>query len=135
MLLISPPTKKKTLQQIGLNVGGKTRNIANELVLHKSCLSTYLLPCYPRQWSNEDINVYSQKRLGFDVQLPIHLYMDGVYNWQAIVIFHVHKLLPYLSIVSSKYDFWDWLTFTVVGGEGTYGHTDGHMITKISRIY
>ena len=57
MLRISPPTKKKTLQQIGLNVGGKTRNIANEFVLHKSYLSTYLLPCYPRLWSNEDINV------------------------------------------------------------------------------
>ena len=41
--------KKKNLQQIGLNVDGKTRNIANELVLHQCYLSTYLLPCYPRQ--------------------------------------------------------------------------------------
>ena len=29
--------EKKTLQQIDLNVGGKTRNIANELVLHQCC--------------------------------------------------------------------------------------------------
>ena len=41
--------EKKNLQQIGLNVDGKTRNIANELVLHQCYLSTYLLPCYPRQ--------------------------------------------------------------------------------------
>ena len=43
------PREKKNLQQIGLNVDGKTRNIANELVLHQCYLSTYLLPCYPRQ--------------------------------------------------------------------------------------
>ena len=29
--------KKKTLQQIGLKVGSKTLNIANELVLHQCC--------------------------------------------------------------------------------------------------
>ena len=41
--------RNKTLQQIGLNVDGKTRKIANELVLHQCYLSTYLLPFYPRQ--------------------------------------------------------------------------------------
>ena len=37
MLRVSSPAKKKTLQQIDLNVGGKTRNIANELVLYQCC--------------------------------------------------------------------------------------------------
>ena len=41
----------------------------------------------------------------------IHLHMDDVYNWQVIIIFHVHKLLPCLSIVSSKYDIWDLLPY------------------------
>ena len=45
----TPCERNKTLQQIGLNVGGKNRKIANELVLHQCYLSTYLLPCYPRQ--------------------------------------------------------------------------------------
>ena len=31
------PCKKKTLQETGLNVGGKTCKIANELVLHQCC--------------------------------------------------------------------------------------------------
>ena len=53
MLRVSPSAKKKNLQQIGLNVDGKTRNIANELVLHQCYLSTYLLPCYPRQWRHK----------------------------------------------------------------------------------
>ena len=53
MLHVSPP-RKKNLPQMGLNVGGKTRNIASELVLHQCYLSTYLLPCYH---VSEDINV------------------------------------------------------------------------------
>ena len=70
---------------------------------------------------------------------PLTYSCQFIFIWMAyitgsFVIFHVHKLLPCLRIVTSKYDIWDWLTCTVVGGGGTYGHTDGHVITKISRI-
>ena len=79
-------------------------------------LSLYPFLCYPRPlW-----------------QLSIHLYMDAVYNWQAIVIFHVHGLLPCLSIVLVN------MTFEIalhVGGGRKYGRTEGHVITKISCIH
>ena len=62
-------------------------------------LSIYLFPCYPSlTWFSR------KKKTRLVVQLPIHPHMDDVYNWQVIIIFHVHKLLPCLSIVSSKYD-------------------------------
>ena len=82
-------------------------------------LSIYLFPCYPSlTWFSR------KKKTRLDVQLPIHPHMDDVYNWQVIIIFHVHKFLPCLSIVSSKYDFEIYcLTCTVVGGGGTYGQS------------
>ena len=69
-------------------------------------LSIYLFPCYPSlTWFSR------KKKTRLVVQLPIHPHMDDVYNWQVIIIFHVHKLLPCLSIVSSKYDIWDLLPY------------------------
>ena len=52
---------------------------------------------------------------------PLTYSCQFIFIWMAyitgsFVIFHVHKLLPCLSIVTSKYDIWDWLTCTVVGG-------------------
>ena len=43
------PREKKKLATDRFERRWYTRNIANELVLHQCYLSTYLLPCYPRQ--------------------------------------------------------------------------------------
>ena len=77
------------------------QNMSPLLFISRSLLSLDL-PCYPSlTWFSR------KKKTRLDVQLPIHPHMDDVYNWQVIIIFHVHKLLPCLSIVSSKYDIWD----------------------------
>ena len=56
--------------------------------------------------------------------------MDGVYNSQTFVIFHVHGLVPCPSIVLVVR-----VTFDIGLHLAVDGPTDGHVIAKISRIY